>query len=392
MPSFLRKTIFLGSFYARTSRPISINPGFLQNPDFFPLRLFSASSNQETFTVSYLINSIGLSPQIALLASKHVNFEAPEKPDKVIKVFKDYGFTRPQISSLVKSYPPVLLSNTEKTILPKLEFLKSKGLSGPEMAKRLSVYPTLLKCSLDKQIIPSFDFFRDFFRSDKKASVAVKRFPDILVNDVEKIVVPNMNILREYGVSDSNIAKLLVNQPKAFMISSDKLRKIVEKVKEMGFDASKFKFLLAVLSFRAMSTSTWERKVSAYRGCGWSEEDVFSAFHRFPWCMMLSEENIIASVNFFVYELGWRPCLIAKRPIILSMSLEKRVIPRWSVFQALLSKGLVKEEVSLYALLETPEEKFLLKFITPYKKEAPELLKLYREKLKLSNKPPVEKA
>ena len=76
---------------------------------------------------------------------------------------------------------------------------------------------------------------------------------------------------------------------------------------------------------------------------------------------------------------------MAKYPTIFGLSLKKRVVPRCSVFQVLLSKGLVNKEVSLNVLLVTSDKKFLQKFVVPYEEEAPELLKLYKQKLDLSN-------
>ena len=68
-------------------------------------------------------------------------------------------------------------------------------------------------------------------------------------------------------------------------------------------------------------------------------------------------------------------------PVLLGYSLERRIIPRCSVLQALLSKGLIEKTFVPHSLL-CAEEVFLQKFVTPY--EDPELLKVYEEKLSLS--------
>ncbi|PON80311.1 Mitochodrial transcription termination factor [Parasponia andersonii] len=381
---FLCKSNVLGNYSARALGPISNNLGFMRNPNPLPLRFMSTSSNQQSFAVSYLINSLGFSPQTAVSASKYLNFETPGKPDKAIEFFKDYGFTQTQISRVFKKCPGLLLSDREKTILPKLEFFESKGLSGPELAKVVSGFPYILRNSLAKQIVPSYEFFSNLFQSEEKAILTVKRCPDIICRNVEKYVAPNITTLREHGVPASNIATLLHYQPKAFMISMDRFREIVEEVERMGFNASKMKFLLAVFAFRAMSKQTWESKVDAFKKWGWSDEEISIAFERNPWCMMASEDKIMACMDFFTNKMGWSPCRVANRPVLLTLSLKKRVMPRCSLFQVLLSKGLVEKEVSLAALLETSEEKFLKKFVKCYKEEAPELLKLYKEKMDLS--------
>lgn len=85
MSNFIRKTVLLGSCHARIS-PGTSNLGFVRNPDFLPLRWFSSSSNQPSFTVSYLIKELGFPPKAALSASKSVNIESPDKTEKSHKV------------------------------------------------------------------------------------------------------------------------------------------------------------------------------------------------------------------------------------------------------------------------------------------------------------------
>lgn len=92
-------------------------------------------------------------------------------------------------------------------------------------------------------------------------------------------------------------------------------------------------------------------------------------------------EKITTIMNFFVHTMGWKSLDIANRPVILSYSLERRIIPRCSVLQALLSKGLIKK-FSVCLVLEYTEKAFLQRFVTPY--EDPYILKLYEQKLGLS--------
>lgn len=162
---------------------------------------------------------------------------------------------------------------------------------------------------------------------------------------------------------------------------------------EMGFDAKKLSFGPAVIVRYGLSKSMWENKANVFKKLDWFEEEVLEAFERHPMCMMLSEDKFMAGMDFFVGKMGLNPCLIAYRPVLLTMILKKRLISRSAVFQVLLSKGLVKKEVNLLTFFQTSEKKFLLKFVTPYEEEAPELLKLYKERfINLSNGPLVEKA
>ena len=89
-------------------------------------------------------------------------------------------------------------------------------------------------------------------------------------------------------------------------------------------------------------------------------------------------------MDFFVNKMGRESSLIANRPFLIGLSLEKRIIPRYSVVQVLLSKGLIDKDISLVVLFESTEKMFLEKFVNGYKEEAPQLLNLYQEKVNLS--------
>ncbi|TQD83981.1 hypothetical protein C1H46_030431 [Malus baccata] len=75
--------------------------------------------------------------------------------------------------------------------------------------------------------------------------------------------------------------------------------------------------------------------------------------------------------------------MIAKRPLVLRYSLEKRLVPRCSVAKVLLLKRLIKgiESVSLSSLLEPVEKCFLEKVVARCINEVPQLLSVYQGKV-----------
>uniref|UniRef100_A0A2N9IZJ7 Uncharacterized protein n=1 Tax=Fagus sylvatica TaxID=28930 RepID=A0A2N9IZJ7_FAGSY len=348
-------------------------------------RCISSTSNQHSFTVSYLINQCGFSRESALSASKKVNFETPDKADLVVSFFKNNGFSHSQISNIVRRLPPLLLSDPQKTFLPKLEFFMSKGFTSSDIATLLSRNPHILQRSLKNHVIPSFVFFKNLLGTDENTITAIKRFSSILRENLDTRVVPNVNLLRENGVPESNICALLKHSPRVIIKNVVRLKEIVEEVKEMGFDPLKFCFVQAVFAMSGMNKSTWERKVNAYKKWGLSEEEILEAFGKCPYCIMISEDKIMRVMDFWVNKMGLEASLIVKHPVLFTLSLEKRMIPRVSVIKVLLSKGLVvKKNIYLPTVFMYSENLFLQKFVTPYKEEVSDLLKLYKEKLDLS--------
>ncbi|KAK1319135.1 hypothetical protein QJS10_CPB04g00441 [Acorus calamus] len=147
----------------------------------------------------------------------------------------------------------------------------------------------------------------------------------------------------------------------------------------MGFDPSTLEFVEAVQAMVMLSKSSWDGKVEVYSSLGWSKDEFLDAFRRKPACMMISEEKIRRGFEFFVKDLGWKPSSISKYPVFLCYNFEKRVIPRCSVLQVLLSKGLIKKDIIWYSALKVSEKLFLERFVTKYKEEAPELMQAYQE-------------
>lgn len=351
-------------------------------------RPFSSSSitnasNDYPLVVSYMINSCGLSRERALFASKHVKFETPQKADSVLAFLKNHGLTDTQISSVIGSHPQLLLSSPDVTFLPKIQFLQSIGLSSSEIPGLICKTPSILVSSLAKNLLPGYNLLKDVLRSDEDALKVIKRFPEVLVKNFETRVAPKIEILREAGVEESGILYCLTYKQRALTRISHRFRECVERVKRMGFNPQTLAFVEGVNAMAILSTTTWNRRMEMYKKRGWSDEEFLAAFKRRPQCMLTPESKIIEVFNLLVGKMGYDSSDLARRPKIITLSMAKTISPRCSVFQVLLSKGLVKNKLSPGYWLDRPEKHFLERFVKRYKKEAPELLNLYQEKMQL---------
>eukprot|EP00257_Ricinus_communis_P020198 XP_015579375.1 transcription termination factor MTERF9, chloroplastic [Ricinus communis] len=352
---------------------------------FSSIRCISSktSDDRQSLIMSYLIDNCGLSPKTALSTSKYLHFKTPDGPDSVLSFFKSHGFSKTQITKVVHRRPSVLSSNPEKTLLPKIQFFHSKGLSSPDIAKILSACPEILHTSTENQLIPAFNFIQNLLSSDEKVICAIKRLPKILLSQSLGYAISNINLLKEVGLPQSSIVWLLRYHPATLMTKLDRFAETIEAVKRLGLNPSLINFVIAIHAMRGMSKSTWEKKFDIYKKWGWSQEETLVVFGKFPWVMMYSEKKIMKMMDYYINKMGWDSSSIAKHPLLISLSLEKRVIPRCSVIQVLLSKGLVRL-TSLATSLRISEELFLHKFVRPYKEEAPHLLKLYQEELNIA--------
>ncbi|KAI9075867.1 hypothetical protein K1719_042147 [Acacia pycnantha] len=342
----------------------------------------SISSNGHSFTISYLIDTCGFSPQEAASASKYITLETREKPDLVINLLKNLGLSKSQIIRFTREIPQFLRSDPEKTFLPKIEFFISRGVLRSDIPELLCSHPNIMRRSLDKVIIPWFDFFRDLFQSDDEFIKFLNPISGIPIHNNIR-VLPNMKILREAGVPESNVIKLLQLYPRTFIINTGRFKTIVKEIQEMGFDPSQYQFVLAVYALASLSKSTWSKKANVYKKWGWSDNDIVAAFRRFPFCMKASEDKIDALLEYFILKLGCNSSDICSYPRVIGFSLKKRTVPRGAVIQVLLSKGLVIKGKFLVAFTLS-EKDFLRMYVFCHETEANELFELYQSKLDLA--------
>jgi mTERF domain-containing protein len=149
---------------------------------------------------------------------------------------------------------------------------------------------------------------------------------------------------------------------------------------KMGFDPLKTVFILAIQVLLKISKLKLESKLELYMRWGWSKNMAVSAFKRHPNCMLLSEEKITKAMDFIVNKMGWPSANIAINPAVLFFSLEKRIMPRFSVIKILVAKDLVKNDLSLSSFLKPNERSFLEKFVIKYQDDIPQLLNVYQGK------------
>ncbi|KAM5563958.1 hypothetical protein ABKV19_018529 [Rosa sericea] len=377
--SIFRKSLRFSLLFCRNGHPVE---GFASH---FGRRLISSSeilAGQDDSTVSYLVNSCGLSPESAVLVSHKVKLQSLEKADSVLALLREYEFSETQISTLVRRHPRILWADAKKTLAPKLEFFCSIGMSRLDLAKTVTYSRSILDRSLENHIVPSFNLLKDVVHSDVKVLGILKCSPWIFRQKLSKTMMPNIELLRELGMPQSSIARLITYYVQIVMREPESFSQLVGEVEQLGFDLRKTFFVQAMLALSGKNKTTWKRNEEAYRRWGWSDNDILSAFRLYPLCMTKSEKKIMGTMDFLVNKMGWHSQKIAKCPHVLCFSFEKRIIPRFSVVKVLMLKGLVEEEnVSLSTIVAIPENYFLNKFVTTYLRQVPQLLNVYQGKV-----------
>ena len=352
---------------------------FIQTMPF--LSSVSNSTEKQSLTVSYLMNSCGLSLEKATSASKVVNIKCTDKPDLLLNLLNTYGFTKADIASLISKHPPLILAHPEKTVRPKLDYFESLGLRGPDIPRIICSDKFILLSSLKKQIIPTINFLRGIIHTNENLIYALKQSSFVIRCNIKKVLVPNISTLRAHGVPEKHVAGLLMMQPKSLLLRIDLFKEVVCAIKEMGFDPMRHSFILAVRSMSVISKVNWEKKKEVLRSFGWSENDFLTAFRVQPMLMICSEKKIRNVLDFLTTKGGLMSLDVARCPNLFLISIEKRMIPRCAVLQVLMSKGLVSKDIDLVWQLNNRKEDFEKRFLTPFMEEVPAVIEAYQGKI-----------
>ncbi|KAI8529188.1 hypothetical protein RHMOL_Rhmol12G0205600 [Rhododendron molle] len=339
----------------------------------------SISTCPQSPTVSYLVNSCGLSLESAVSASKNLQFVTTDQPDSVLTLLESIGLGESHIRNLIIKRPVILLADANKTLKPNVEVFGSLGISGTDLLKLLTKDPRFLEVSLENTIIPSVQFIKRIVGTDENVLKAIKASYRIF--DLGKVHEPNIAVLINHGVPKPLVLKFITSRSRSLVLNTHRFTEVVEEVDKLGFDPTSMLYLLAVNSLATINKSLWERKSGVYRSFGMSEDQILSAFIRQPMFMLTSEKKIRKLMGFFVNELKISPLVISKTPKLMLLSLEKRLVPRCSVLQLLMSKGAIKGDFSLVHALEMTHKKFEERYVSEYQNVIPEVVEACQGKI-----------
>ncbi|KAK8933878.1 hypothetical protein KSP39_PZI015648 [Platanthera zijinensis] len=343
------------------------------------------SSPNSDLAASFFKTSCNLSPSAALAAAAKINIKTTANAESVLRLLQSYGFPKSNIALIAAKLPHLFSYRPEKCIKPKLDLFIAAGFTGDFIVRIFTRNPELLKASLERKLSPNLHLLMTTLGGDRKiVGTSIARCIWILGIDLKKNVLPNIETLCQHGVAGANIAKLIAWWPRAITQEHDRFSKTVALLEDMGFDPSKTLFIQGIQVNVGLTRPTWERKLQLYRSLGWSQEETLSAFKKSPMLLLISEEKARKIMAFFVENLKWEPSRLALKPAVLRYSFERRIVPRFAVFNILSASGLSCTNISFASLLDIGESTFLKKYVGKYSDTIPELLDAYKAKLDMA--------
>jgi mTERF domain-containing protein len=109
----------------------------------------------------------------------------------------------------------------------------------------------------------------------------------------------------------------------------------------------------------------------------WSDSEVGFVVCKTPALLRRSKDILQRLSEFFISEVGLEPAAIANRPVMLTLSLERRLRPRYYAVKFLKENGLFNHDPSYSTIFKLTEKVFVERYICPNKEAAPHLTEDY---------------
>ncbi|KAM3297178.1 hypothetical protein ACQJBY_039183 [Aegilops geniculata] len=348
-------------------------------------RLISAAapaiSPNPSFAVEeYLVSTCGLTrPQALKASAKLSHLKSPANPDAVLAFLAGLGLSDADVAALVAKDPQFLCAKVDKTLAPVVAGLTGLGLSRSDIARLVSLSRAQFRC---RSIVSNLHFCLHLFGSFENFLPALRYGLCLLSSDLETVVKPNVAFLRECGLGDCDIAKLCISRPRMITSNPELVQAMVACAENIGVPRGSVMFRHALLAVSSLGKEEFllgcSARVEHLRNTfRWTDAEVNIAVSKYPSVLNRSKESLQRRSEFLISEMGLEPPYIAHRPVLLGLSLEGRLRPRYYAVKFLKENGLLKCDPSYYTVFKESDMVFKKKFIHPHKEAAPHLEKDY---------------
>ncbi|TVU00209.1 hypothetical protein EJB05_44925, partial [Eragrostis curvula] len=339
----------------------------------------SASSSRSFAVEDYLVSRCGVTRAQALKAAKKIPYlSSHSKPDAVLAFLGGtLGVPAGDIAAAVAMDPRFLAANVERTIEPRIAEISNLGLSRDEIARLIPLAP----CFFHSRFLSrNLEFWLNELGSFDKILQALRMNSSMLAVDPDKMAIPNMAFLRQCGLNASDLLACSIYSPRLFSMNPEHLREAVKRVEELGVERGTRMFARTLVLISLRSKEAVTSRMQLLQKFGFSQDDVREIVRKAPPVLGLSDQKVQGNVDFLMKDVGLDASYIARRPVLILYSLERRLLPRHWLLKVLKEKGLLTFEFDYYATASMGEKLFLQKFVLPYKDVVPGLAEDYASK------------
>lgn len=346
--------------FAKNDAPFSLAMSFLRFPAFTAEPHFkfanictqiatpSKTPDSRGVATQFLIDKCGLTPEEIAKAFRHTNTllraKSSQNMEKVVELLNGCGLTSPaQIRRLVLYNPSFLFRRAERNIQSKLNLLRT-FMKEEHLSKLLSTNARIF--NLGEQKLRS-----------------------------------SISLLQKLGVEGEALSDILAWVPHLLTASEEKVMEVFKQVEDIGFKKGSKMFRIALRAYFGLAKEKLDRKRQYLSSLGFSEQQILYLVRRRPMVLALSEEKLKRNVDFLVKTVRLELTDIVKFPDLFANSLERRMIPRYIVLEAMKFKQLQvsKRERCFPVIIQLTEKRFLEEYVNSNAKFSSVLQDIYRK-------------
>jgi mTERF domain-containing protein len=160
-------------------------------------------------------------------------------------------------------------------------------------------------------------------------------------------------------------------------LNLETLKLNAKRAEELGIERSSGMFLRALITVCGFNQHTIEARQLYLKSLGLSQEEVALMIGKTPSLLTMKEELIGRKMEFLMKEAGCGKIEVVHSPVLLTLSLEKRLIPRNLVQKLLKSKEFPVVDQAFISFTTLSEKQFVKKFVLPYERDFPGFLQAY---------------
>ncbi|KAL6523723.1 hypothetical protein OROGR_017326 [Orobanche gracilis] len=352
-------------------------------------------NSKNSLLADYLTNSLKFPHNEAIALSKRFPpMDSNGKPEAVVGYLKSLGLSVIQLQSLIKRQASILLADVEKTLKPKVTFYEELGVHGPQLGILISKNSHLLSSSLDKRIKPSIAVIKkvlELHGSTKNNNYIndlmfriLSRYSWVIANDSR--LQSNIIYLQSCGIVGSQLIMLLKTELRLFSSCEKELNSLVTRAIEMGFVMGSRMLVYGILALYSNSVETFDRKFKLLQSFDFTRDECHKMFVKAPFLLKRSEATLRHGIEFLIGTLMLDKSVLVGRPILVGLSMEKRIIPRYKLIEMIKSMRLLRKEPRFTTVLLMTHKKLLENYVLRFDNDAKDLQIAYENFLLESSK------
>jgi mTERF domain-containing protein len=193
--------------------------------------------------------------------------------------------------------------------------------------------------------LPIFGSFGSFLRGSKYGF-------SFLSSDLEKVVKPNVAFLQECGVDACDLLSMRTAMTWILGMKPERVRALALRAQALSAPRGSGMFRQALHAVAFLDEQKIDDKVGYLKKTlRWSDDEVGIAVCKTPLLLLRSMDMLQIKSEFLLSEVGLEPAYIAHRPVMLGLSLEGRLRPRYYVVKFLKENRLLGRDMSYFSSL-----------------------------------------